>query len=298
MSTQKVKQIIDTPVCKGELTKIDDNQFTGYTAPVNRLSTIQDMYLKMKLCNPKAKHVICAYYLPGEDTLSCRGYCDDGEHGAGSKLLKLLIENDLQNWVVFVTRVYGNKLGSSRHRYILEAALKCLEMYPENEYQDEFQHVNPETIDVILSFKPNIRVEQFEEESQVGSHSETANKLQGYKTRQSYRDATRRGYRGRGTYRGQPHIRNESIRGARSTTQMKRPREESNSSPNSDYNQFRKISVLWPSRPQIQGKELLLCQIVKTLFPDCWNMQRGLSIWNVNAILLCHRLLIVILSIE
>ena len=66
----------------------------------------------MRLCYPTARHIICAYNLPGEKHHRYKGYCDDGEHGAGAKILQYLLDNNLLCRVIFVTRIYsGVKLG-------------------------------------------------------------------------------------------------------------------------------------------------------------------------------------------
>jgi hypothetical protein len=58
-----------------------------------------------------------------------QGFSDDGEHGAGFKLLKLLQDNEHTNVMVVVTRHYGNKnLGPKRFECIKNSATEALRM--------------------------------------------------------------------------------------------------------------------------------------------------------------------------
>ena len=57
------------------------------------------------------------------------GFSDDGEHGAGFKLLKLLQDAKNSNVMIVVTRFYGHKnLGPKRFDCIKNCATEALEM--------------------------------------------------------------------------------------------------------------------------------------------------------------------------
>lgn len=56
-----------------------------------------------------------------------QGFKDNGEKGAGTKLLDLLIKNNIMNVMVIVTRWYGgNPIGSRRFRCINNCAIDSL----------------------------------------------------------------------------------------------------------------------------------------------------------------------------
>ena len=81
------------------------------------------------MCKPyKATHNIYAYRI--EDRMSLvENSCDDGEFGAGHKLLKLLQDSGAKNFMVVVTRWYGGiQMGPQRFRCILDAASKALDL--------------------------------------------------------------------------------------------------------------------------------------------------------------------------
>ena len=74
-----------------------------------------------------ATHNTYAYRFQCEDRM-IEGLNDDGEHGAGRQLLKLLQDKTTENAIVVVTRWYGNKhLGPARFTCISEAASTAID---------------------------------------------------------------------------------------------------------------------------------------------------------------------------
>ena len=111
----------------------EDSIFVAYSAKVQNHQQVKDLYLKIKMIQPNAKHVVCAYVLPEEadDQEKCfnMDYHDDGEANAGRLLLDLLINNKQNGVAVFVARKYGSiKLGASRFTCYLNATKDCLEI--------------------------------------------------------------------------------------------------------------------------------------------------------------------------
>ena len=145
ISTQHLKDILKIPICRGPETVKDGNTFIGFTLAVQTLKEIEDAYFKMRICYPKARHIMCAYVLrsdQGKPHLN-RGCCDDGEHSAGSKILEILTGNKIDCRVIFVVRMYsGVKIGGDRFKCILTAAEQCMELYPKNDVLDEMQYIH------------------------------------------------------------------------------------------------------------------------------------------------------------
>ena len=132
-TTSELENIMRLRICKGGDIEQDGNIFQAFTLCTNSLQTIQDAYMKMRLCYPKARHIMCAYLVEGEEYYQTRGYCDDGEHAAGLRILQYLIENGFQARVVFVIRQYsGRKIGQDRFLCIQRAVTQCLETYAYN----------------------------------------------------------------------------------------------------------------------------------------------------------------------
>ena len=107
MSVEQLRETMAIPICKGPEVEKKGNKFIGFSLPVSTLAEVESAYLKMRLCHPKARHIICAYAIKSEEEkfFDAHGYCDDGEHGAGIKLLQMLEENCIEQRVVFVVFV-------------------------------------------------------------------------------------------------------------------------------------------------------------------------------------------------
>ena len=75
----------------------------------------------------KATHNMYAYRIQGKGQV-VENSCDDGEYGAGKRLLKLLRDQNIINKIVIVTRWYGGKhMGPRRFDCITEVANKALQ---------------------------------------------------------------------------------------------------------------------------------------------------------------------------
>ena len=90
ISAQDLSRILRLPDVKSEDIKLHDSIFTAYAVPVTTHQQIRDYYVKYKLIQPNARHIVCAYLLQGEPEYYNADYCDDEEHGAGRNLLELL----------------------------------------------------------------------------------------------------------------------------------------------------------------------------------------------------------------
>ena len=74
------------------------------------------------ISSARATHNIYAYRIQTDNGFVER-YSDDGEYGAGRRLLDLLVKSDVTNHLVCVSRWYGGQhLGPARFDYIMEAA--------------------------------------------------------------------------------------------------------------------------------------------------------------------------------
>ena len=63
----------------------------------------------------KAKHIVCAFRLPGEEFYQLQSGADNREHGAACHILNLLEMNEIYHRVIFVARYYGGEcLGPAR----------------------------------------------------------------------------------------------------------------------------------------------------------------------------------------
>lgn len=117
---------------ESETAEQDESIFVGYAAQVFSLQEIENYYLHLRMAEPEATHIMCAYRLPGTDFSQTQGFIDDGEHGGGRALMKMLQKMQVFNQAVFVTRHYGGKhLGRARFTLIEQCASEALQKLQE-----------------------------------------------------------------------------------------------------------------------------------------------------------------------
>ena len=123
----KVKLGEGSTICKGSC------KFIGYTKAVKTFEEIQDCYSKVRLLHPQARHVVCAFRIPGKEEHFLQDYVDDDEFGAGRKILDILREAEIFYRVVLVVRYYGGqKLGKDRFTAYKEATESAINHFPHN----------------------------------------------------------------------------------------------------------------------------------------------------------------------
>ena len=182
-STKQLSAIMSMEIPKGPEIQQDGNVFAAHVLSTNSLKEVQDGYLKLKLIHPKARHIMCAYLLEG-DELFDRGYCDDGEFGASVKILEYLIEHNIRCRAIYVVRYYsGRKIGPDRFSCIIRAVKECLETY---------------TLNSVLGYAQELASDEEEYDSAAAS-TENLSKDELTIKQPSYRNASLRG-RGRGSY--------------------------------------------------------------------------------------------------
>ena len=126
-------------VTKGVSKKLADQQFIGFTAAVADVQDANVVYAKIKAAYSDARHVIAACRVPGRKFFTCQDFIDDDEHGAGSYLLKLLCDSDIQHRIVVVLRYYdGQHIGNKRFQMIFTAAKSAIEQTSKNPFTKAF----------------------------------------------------------------------------------------------------------------------------------------------------------------
>ena len=134
MPAVEVDRLMKLQIFKTDNFMEQENIFVGYTAFVKSHVEISDMYMKVRLLQPGARHIVCAYALKGGNKFENEDYCDDQETGVGRMLLKTMTDNKIAQRVVLVVRYIGpEKLGSIRFSCYLETLKKAVEAAPYNE---------------------------------------------------------------------------------------------------------------------------------------------------------------------
>ena len=134
--------MMKTKMKKGISIEHKNSKFVAFTKSTNSYTEIRELYKRMKLTNPGARHIICAYIIQGEEDHYCKDYCDDDEPGAGRVLLKWMESSNLMCRVFFIARYYGNiKLGTDRFECYLDAAKAIFKQGPDyNHHLNINQH--------------------------------------------------------------------------------------------------------------------------------------------------------------
>uniref|UniRef100_A0A7S4P2E6 RWD domain-containing protein n=1 Tax=Paramoeba aestuarina TaxID=180227 RepID=A0A7S4P2E6_9EUKA len=115
----------DLEIFQGESMVVKKSKFIAHCAIVNSVDEVN--YFKSRILESKkyeeATHNILAYRFPEHEVRD-----DDGETGAGDKLLNFLQSANITNVAVIVTRWYGKiPLGPQRFRCIVQAASTALQ---------------------------------------------------------------------------------------------------------------------------------------------------------------------------
>lgn len=121
-------EVLASNIKHSEITSVQGSSFQSHKAklidPEQVIPILHQLYTNHSVA--KATHNVYAYIIESNGKL-IENSCDDGEHGAGRKLLNLLKEQDIRNQLVIVTRWYGGQhMGPQRFNCILESAQKII----------------------------------------------------------------------------------------------------------------------------------------------------------------------------
>ena len=139
---------------QGETITQEASKFIAFNKPTNTHFEIRQLYKRMRLTHPAARHIVCVYWIDGAEPHYCKDFCDDDEPGAGRYILQWMIENDLKCRVFFIVRYYGGiKIGGDRFKCYVEAACKSMEggdfNYHLNKHQEvQHQQLLPKSVDL------------------------------------------------------------------------------------------------------------------------------------------------------
>ena len=144
-SSQEIDAIMKIPIKKGTQVIKDGHIFTPYAIDAHDTQKVSNAYLKIRLINARAKHVVCAFCLPGEPSFLYNDSCDDDDHGAGRVISKAMMNSGVTNKAIFVVRQCAKqKLGAERFECYLKAAHNIMVENPLNQITKKKQSLNIE----------------------------------------------------------------------------------------------------------------------------------------------------------
>ena len=127
MDEEEIERLEETVVVKGEEITQEGNTFKGLASTVQTYAHIKNLYKKV-LRDPEyacANHNILAYRFKDAEGRVHDGYCDNGEYGAGRRMLKALADQGILNAAVIVSRRLGKHLGPRRFEIMNKLALSA-----------------------------------------------------------------------------------------------------------------------------------------------------------------------------
>ena len=142
MEESELKEILNLKLSRSQKDIVKDNIFVGYSICVNSFEQIQKAYMNVKLANAGARHVVCAWRIPGDRPHEENDYIDDEEHGCGRILLEILKKHGITSRAVFVARYYAGKIGQERFGAYIRAMTQAVNQGPYNLYTQMDQKIN------------------------------------------------------------------------------------------------------------------------------------------------------------
>ena len=85
-----------------------DNKFIGYVLESAEVKEICSVYQHLQLKHPQATHISIAYNIAGENP-ELSDYADNGEIGAGSRMLKILENRKATNVAVYIVLYHSGQ---------------------------------------------------------------------------------------------------------------------------------------------------------------------------------------------
>ena len=257
MEVDKLEEVLKMKIKKDAEITQENSVFSAYVAnaDVKSHAEVRDYYRKMKLIQPGARHIVCAYYIKHPDEHYSKDYHDDGEPGAGRTLLNILVQNNLQNCVVFVARKYGGvRMGPERFQCYAESVKAALMSHgiqiksssgPDyKKRQNEQQSMGPPQSTTNPTRTGRVEVQQMSSSSSVQPKADVPPYPQPLPQRNRGGYSQQGGRRFNHKYSG----RSGAVRGARGpTTQQMRDYPKPNHSAYS-YNEYSKMGQLFPNQ--------------------------------------------------
>ena len=124
MKEEEVKKLEDITVYATESVSEGGNSFKAIASQVSSYAQVRNFYRRV-LRDPEyasANHNILVYRFTGSEGLVHDGYQDNGEYGAGRRILKELCDQNVSNAVVIVSRINGKHLGPRRFQIMKDIA--------------------------------------------------------------------------------------------------------------------------------------------------------------------------------
>ena len=106
-----------------DVTSIEGNDFVGFATATSQFQDVKRAYRKLRSLYPTRDHIVAAYRLKNGYT----GFQDDGEHGAGHRLLDILKELGSKDVAIFAIRAFAGHIGPKRFQAYSDTTKQAIE---------------------------------------------------------------------------------------------------------------------------------------------------------------------------
>ncbi|XP_061179611.1 protein IMPACT homolog [Saccostrea echinata] len=128
LDKEEIEKLEECDVNRCDSVTEDGNIFTSLISEIHTYAQVRDVY-KNVLRNADyacANHNILVYRFKDAQGRVHDGYCDNGEYGAGRRMLKVLVERDVLNVAVVISRKNGRHLGPRRFDVMNDLVIKAV----------------------------------------------------------------------------------------------------------------------------------------------------------------------------
>ena len=138
----KEKELQRLQIFEGPSETCDGSTFYSYAAKADTLEDVKVLYHKIKMENVSATHISCAYRIFGIKHHNYQDYADDGEIGAGRRILTELKTAKVFNVAIFILRYKaGGNIGPVRFQIVSNLAKQAVALIPEAaDFGKDFQN--------------------------------------------------------------------------------------------------------------------------------------------------------------
>ena len=131
MTTSQINQLFQIRLTQGQEIKKNGSTFLGFAAKVHSLQDVVKAYKQLRYRFMDSTHIMCAYRIMDPDVAHMQDSLDNGEYGAGRRLLQQLIDESVKNTATFVVRHHrGQNIGPIRFSIITDAAKSAIDAIP------------------------------------------------------------------------------------------------------------------------------------------------------------------------
>lgn len=111
-----------------DLKIVRNSHFIGHAIKVHSTQQVNRAYVALAQRYAAMDHIFMAYALKEEGRVKS-GHCDDGEHGGGNSIKRILLRDKVKNTAIFIVRKFGGvHLGLDHFRTIEFLSQKAIKL--------------------------------------------------------------------------------------------------------------------------------------------------------------------------